>query len=57
MTVKSDRCDSRVLKSAASKLAGTQRRGGKGKKTDEGTMMWPPETRPNPLVVADSPEA
>jgi hypothetical protein len=28
-----------------------------GKKTDEATMMWPPEAIPNPLVVADPPEA
>jgi hypothetical protein len=28
-----------------------------GKKTDEGTMMWPPEAKSNPLVVADPPEA
>jgi hypothetical protein len=28
-----------------------------GKKTGEGTMMWPPEVKPNRLVVADSPEA
>jgi hypothetical protein len=28
-----------------------------GKKIDEETMMWPPEAKPNPLVVADSPEA
>jgi hypothetical protein len=26
-------------------------------KTDEGTMMWPPEAKPNSLVVADPPEA
>jgi hypothetical protein len=29
----------------------------KGKKTDEGMMMSPPEAKPNPLVVADPPEA
>jgi hypothetical protein len=28
-----------------------------GKKTDEGTMMWPPEAKSNPSVVADPPQA
>jgi hypothetical protein len=28
-----------------------------GEKTDEGTMMWPPEAKPNLLVVADPPGA
>jgi hypothetical protein len=28
-----------------------------GKKTDEGTTTWPPEAKPNPLVVADPPKA
>jgi hypothetical protein len=29
----------------------------KGKKTAEGTMMWPLEAKPNPLAAADLPEA
>jgi hypothetical protein len=28
-----------------------------GKKTDEGTMIQPPESKPNPMAVADPPEA
>jgi hypothetical protein len=28
-----------------------------GKKTDEGTMMPPPEPKRNPMAVADPPEA
>jgi hypothetical protein len=28
--------------------------GSEGKKTDEGTMIQPPEPKPNPMAVADS---
>jgi hypothetical protein len=28
-----------------------------GKKTDDGTMTQPPEPKPNPMAVADPPEA
>jgi hypothetical protein len=38
----------RVTRSAA---------GSEGKKTDEGTMMWPAEAKPNSLIVADPLEA
>jgi hypothetical protein len=31
--------------------------GSEGKKTDDGTMMWPPETKRNPMAVAAPPEA
>jgi hypothetical protein len=29
----------------------------RGKRTTEGRMMWRPELKPNPMAVADPPEA
>jgi hypothetical protein len=29
----------------------------KGKKTEEGTMMWPLRAESSPMAIADSPEA
>jgi hypothetical protein len=57
MTVNYNRYDPRMPKSAASNLSHSSAAVSEGKETDEGTMMWPPEAKPNRSAVADPPEA